>query len=99
MGEADEGKTPSPLQVWVGWFHSKAGHNLECQLSKGAMYGEGIGRCIGEAVENLWAYLKTLAKVLRYMGTIHWHDALDDALEHFSQEKIANMPSLIVKVC
>ena len=42
------------LQFWIGWLHSKAGHNISCKLEKGAMFANNTGRCIGEAVENLW---------------------------------------------
>lgn len=38
----------------VGWLHSKAGHNLACQLKSGGEFTAGLGRCIGEAIEQLW---------------------------------------------
>ena len=42
------------VQFLVGWFHSKAGHNVSCQLAKGATFAKNTCRCIREAVENLW---------------------------------------------
>lgn len=42
------------LRCFVGWLHAKAGHNLECQLEYSAVFAEGLGRCIGEYIEQLW---------------------------------------------
>ena len=42
------------VQFWIGLFHWKAGHNISCQLAKGATFAKNTGRCIREAVENLW---------------------------------------------
>jgi Kyakuja-Dileera-Zisupton transposase len=41
--------------LWmIGWLHSKAGHNLQCQLDFSALFKDGTGRCIGEQCEQLW---------------------------------------------
>ena len=42
------------LTFAVGWLHSKAGHNLQCQLAYNAMYLEDTGRVVGEQAEQLW---------------------------------------------
>lgn len=42
------------LGFYIGWLHAKAGHNLECQLGFSAMLVAGLGRCIGEWIEQLW---------------------------------------------
>lgn len=42
------------LGCFIGWLHAKAGHNLDCQLSFNAMFATGLGRCFGEAIEQLW---------------------------------------------
>jgi hypothetical protein len=42
----------------VGWLHSKAGHKLDCQLKFSSMYSAGLGRCIGESMEQLWVSAK-----------------------------------------
>jgi hypothetical protein len=39
---------------YIGWLHARAGHNLECQLEFNAQFGTGLGRCIGEFIEQLW---------------------------------------------
>ena len=46
------------LRYYVGWMHSRAGHNLACQLEFGGEYATGLGRCIGEAIERLWVSFK-----------------------------------------
>ena len=43
----------------VGWLHSQAGHNISCQLKFGAMYAEGLGRGIGENLEQLWVRISS----------------------------------------
>lgn len=42
------------LRFCIGWLHAKAGHNLDCQLEFNAMFAEGLGRCFGEGIEQLW---------------------------------------------
>jgi hypothetical protein len=42
------------LQFWIGWLHSKAGHNLTCQLENSALYADLLGRTIGENMEHIW---------------------------------------------
>lgn len=42
------------LRCYIGWLHAKAGHNLECQLEFSAVFADGLGRCIGEFIEQLW---------------------------------------------
>jgi len=44
----------APLCFTIGWLHSKAGHNLECQLEFSAMFAEGLGRADGEQMERVW---------------------------------------------
>jgi len=48
------GDVPATLRFYVGWLHSQAGHNINCQLLYSAMFAEGMGRCIGESTEQLW---------------------------------------------
>jgi Kyakuja-Dileera-Zisupton transposase len=41
--------------LWmIGWLHSRAGHNLQCQMNFSALYKPDTGRCIGEQCEQLW---------------------------------------------
>ena len=41
------------LECYVGWLHSKAGHDMACQLKFSALYAEDFGRAIGENAEQL----------------------------------------------
>ena len=41
------------LECRIGWLHSKAGHNIDCQLKFSALYAKGFGRAIGENAEQL----------------------------------------------
>jgi hypothetical protein len=42
------------MEFVVGWLHSRAGHKLECQLESCSMFKEGLGRLIGEMMEQIW---------------------------------------------
>lgn len=42
------------LRTYIGWLHAKAGHSVECQLQFNAQLAPGLGRCFGEAIEQLW---------------------------------------------
>lgn len=42
------------LQFYIGWLHARAGHNLSCQLEYSALFKGGMGRCVGELIEQLW---------------------------------------------
>ena len=41
------------VECWLGWLHSKAGHDIGCQLDFSGLYAEGFGRAIGENAEQL----------------------------------------------
>ena len=41
------------LECYLGWLHSKAGHDMGCQLKFSGLYAEGFGRAIGENAEQL----------------------------------------------
>ena len=41
------------VECWLGWLHSKAGHDISCQLDFSGLYAEGFGRAIGENAEQL----------------------------------------------
>ena len=41
------------VECWLGWLHSKAGHDISCQLGFSGLYAEGFGRAIGENAEQL----------------------------------------------
>ena len=41
------------LECYLGWLHSKAGHDMGCQLKFSVLYAEGFGRAIGEKAEQL----------------------------------------------
>jgi hypothetical protein len=41
------------LGFHVGWLHSNSGHKLECQLRFSSMFQVGMGRLIGEPMEQL----------------------------------------------
>lgn len=44
-------------RMLIGWLHSKAGHNVNCQLQHSGVYQELMGRAIGEQPEQLWVSL------------------------------------------
>lgn len=47
-----------PNFVFVnGWLHSKAGHDLTCQLAFSSLFKSGVGRLTGEGIEQLWVRL------------------------------------------
>ncbi|BDA51460.1 hypothetical protein COCOBI_19-0150 [Coccomyxa sp. Obi] len=73
------------------------GHGLDCQLKYKAMFAEGLGRAIGENAEQLHAFLKPLAKSLRYMALPNWHDFLDDAIGVFALRKFRGFAEGLVK--
>jgi hypothetical protein len=54
----------SGLQFWIGWLHSKAGHNLSCQLENSALYANQLGRVIGENMEHVWVCFSVLEVTL-----------------------------------
>ena len=41
------------LKCYLGWLHSKAGHDMKCQLKFSGLYAQGFGRAIGENAEQL----------------------------------------------
>ena len=41
------------LECYLGLLHSKAGHDMRCQLQYSGLYAEGFGRAIGENAEQL----------------------------------------------
>lgn len=57
------------MVFYIGWLHAKAGHNLECQLEFNAQFGTGLGRCIGEFIEQLW--VSTAGYVGSVFGPMH----------------------------
>lgn len=42
------------LQFYIGWLHARAGHGIDCQLEYSAVFKDGLGRCVGELIEQLW---------------------------------------------
>lgn len=42
------------VRFHTGWMHARAGHSLQCQLQFSGEYADGLGRCIGEFIEQLW---------------------------------------------
>ena len=42
------------LKFYIGWLHARAGHNISCQLEYSAVFQGGLGRCVGELIEQLW---------------------------------------------
>lgn len=57
FGKHMQSKYPSTaagLAFYIGWLHARAGHNIDCQLSYSAAYQTGMGRCVGELIEQLW---------------------------------------------
>jgi hypothetical protein len=57
FGKHMQSKYPSiaaGLAFYIGWLHARAGHNIDCQLSYSAAYQTGMGRCVGELIEQLW---------------------------------------------
>lgn len=45
---------PEDFRFNNGWLHSRAGHDLQCQLRFSSLYAEGVGRDTGEGIEQLW---------------------------------------------
>lgn len=60
----------------VGWLHANAGHKLACQLKFSGLYRMGLGRCIGEQMEQLWVSCSDLQslthRVVRLGPTSIW---------------------------
>jgi hypothetical protein len=42
------------LLFFIGWLHARAGHGIGCQLKYSAVFQDGLGRCVGELIEQLW---------------------------------------------
>ncbi|KAL4424287.1 hypothetical protein ABPG75_001588 [Micractinium tetrahymenae] len=85
------------LRFFIGWLHAKAGHNLECQLRFNAMFGDGLGRCFGEGIEQLWAELKPIQRIQRYETLPHRQVTLELALHHVAMSKWERSWELLVQ--
>ncbi|KAF6249657.1 hypothetical protein COO60DRAFT_942889 [Scenedesmus sp. NREL 46B-D3] len=69
----------APGHIRVPWWHAR-GHGVNCCLRNSGLYLPGAGRRVGETCEQLWAQLKPLTSITRYMARPNHQDCIDDFL-------------------
>ncbi|WIA35939.1 hypothetical protein OEZ86_004318 [Tetradesmus obliquus] len=65
------------------------GHGARCCLRYSGLYLPGACRRVGEMCEQLWAQLKPLASVTRYMAMPNCLDCINDALGFVASSRMA----------
>ncbi|KAF6253650.1 hypothetical protein COO60DRAFT_1703723 [Scenedesmus sp. NREL 46B-D3] len=89
----------------VPWWHAR-GHRVNCCLRNSGLYLPGAGRRVGETCEQLWAQLKPLTSITRYMAKPNYQDCIDDflgfvaaaRLEEFVPFMVGQRKSLVCKL-
>ncbi|WIA39689.1 hypothetical protein OEZ86_005752 [Tetradesmus obliquus] len=73
------------------------GHGARCCLRYSGLYLPGACRRVGEMCEQLWAQLKPLASVTRYMAMPNYLDCIDDALGFVASSRMAGFVPFMVQ--
>ncbi|WIA32923.1 hypothetical protein OEZ86_006092 [Tetradesmus obliquus] len=74
-----------------------AGHGATCCLRNSGLYLPGAGRRVGETCEQLWAQLKPLTSVTRYMAKPNYLDCIDDFLRFVAAARLAEFVPFMVE--
>jgi hypothetical protein len=82
------------VRILVNWMHGNS-HDLKCQLKNHGRYTEGAGRCFGENVEQLWAMMKHVGAIVRYMTHEHRRIFLEALLGIIADDKQMRMVGLL----
>lgn len=78
---ANCGHLAAGIRFYIGWLHAKAGHNLECQLEFNGLFADGLGRCIGEYIEQLWVRrCSRVGKGWSLQGQACWYAGIFESL-------------------
>lgn len=79
----------APDVIKVPWWHAR-GHGAACFLKNSGLYLPGSGRRVGENCEHLWAQVRPLTKLTRYVSKDNYLFVLDDALLLVADDKISS---------
>ncbi|WIA35911.1 hypothetical protein OEZ86_004290 [Tetradesmus obliquus] len=91
------GLLPAPADEFIPLWSPWRGHGARCCLRYSGLYLPGACRRVGEMCEQLWAQLKPLASVTRYMAMPNYLDCIDDALGFVASSRMAGFVPFMVQ--
>jgi hypothetical protein len=71
-------------------------HQVLFGLSISPLLHTGAGRKVGETCEQLWAQIKPLTSITRYMAKPYYQDCIDDFLGFVAASRLAEFVPFMV---